>query len=355
MPVEKQKIDASYKRFKKRQFTTTLKNWHEENPGKPFNIKFNEVWLEELPTDPPSSSTDNIEIIDLVMTEDVTVDGKLSWLACLTPGDLTTRAGDFIDPDEHLSNAYSVQVYDHNNTRIFVGDTVGWEFDYANGVLTFSNSPVAYQSPFHIKAYRYIGKKGTPEDIASTLDEAYNGPDGEGSGKIINVDFGPVTLNPSNGSAALQINPVAYTPDQNVDEGQIVNNAGILYLYDSSRSKWISMIRQNIIFGGQRADGRFLNVGDFSSNMAGWPALRKGVITGITAQASSGYGEKKFFIMKNNNPNPLLEFNLHNFYYANGNIDIEFLDNDLIKILASSEFGVAFHTIINLEIGWRLE
>lgn len=355
MASNDQKIDASYKRFKKRQFTTTLKNWHEENPGKPFNIKFSEIWLEELPTTPPEESTSLVEIVDLVLTEDVTVDGKLSWLACSTPEDLTTRIGDFIDPDENLSRSYSVKVYDNTGTRIFVGDTVGFEFDYANGVLTFENSPVAYTGPFRIEAYRYIGKKGDVNDLAGSLDSAYDGPDGDGSGKIINVDFGPVTFNPSNGSAALQINPVQYTPDQNVDEGQIINYGGILYIYDSTRSKWISMIRQNVIFGSQRADGRFLNVGDFSSNMAGWPALRNGVITGLTAQAASGYGQKQFFIMKNNNPSSIMTFNLNNFYYANGDLNIDFSANDLMKILASSEFGVAFHTIINLEIGWRLE
>ena len=359
MPSDAVKIDIAYKRLSKRQYTSTLKKWHEEIPGKSFSIKFKDIWIDEISSTPPQLSTSTIQVVtDMILTEDVTVDNSLSWVACTIPGNISTRVGDFIQPDKDLSQAYYVKLYDNNGTQIYVGDPVGWEFDYANGVLTFENRPTTFTPPFKISAYRYVGTVGGPdvfpEELSTTLDKSYDGTLGSGSGRIINVDFGPVTLAATNGSAALQINPVDYTPGSNLADGQIVNRGGILYIYDTTRVKWLSMMRQNVIFGAKRADGVYLNLSDFSSNMSGWPTLRDGAILGITAQSSGGYASKQFKILKHGEPTPLFTFNLTNSFYSNGSLNINFSANDLIKILASSEFGVAYNTIITLEIGWRI-
>lgn len=356
MPSDEVKVDIAYKKFSKKQYTSTNKRWHEEFPGKAMNIRFQEVWVDPIPSTPPLTTTSVVEVIEnLVLTEDVTVDNHLSWLVCSTPGDLGTRIGNFIQPDQDVPQAYYVKLYDNTGQQIYVGDPVNWEFDYANGVLTFEFEPTEYTSPFKISAYRYVGAVGSLDTIASTLDSAYDGTTGSGAGKVIEVDFGPVTLNASNGSAALQITPVGYTPSADLADGQIINRAGILYVYDNTRSKWLSMQRHNIIFGAKRADGIYLNVGDFSSNMSGWPALRDGVILGITAQASGGFSTKEFKILKNDNPTPLLTFSLFDHSYSNGNLNISFDSGDLIKILASSENGVSKQAIITLETAWRVE
>ena len=353
MASEIQKTDIAYKRFSKKEYTSTIKKWHEEYPAKALNVKFADIWVDEIPYTPPVSGTAVVQVVtDLILTEDITVDASLSWVACSSHDDLNTRIGDFIQPDQDIPQAYYIKLFDNTGTQIYVGDNVGWEFDYANGVMTFEQPPAFYEAPFHLTGYRYIGKKGSKEAITPTLDDAYDGFDGDGTGKVIYADFGPVTIEASAGSAALQINPITYTPSTGLEEGQIVNNGGILYVYDSTRMTWISMIRQNVIFGSKRADGRFLNMGDFSSTMSGWPAMRQGIITGITAHASSGYPQKEFRVILNNNPTHELAFNLTNYYYANGNINIPFQASDLIKILASSEFAATFNTIISLEIGW---
>ena len=124
MPSDIIKTDITYKKLSKKQYTSLNKKWYEENPGNAFSIKFKDIWTEPLPATPPVSSTDIIEVINLVLTEDVTVDNALCWIACSTPNVLTTRIGDFIQPDKDLSNAYNIKIFDDNNTRIYVGDPV---------------------------------------------------------------------------------------------------------------------------------------------------------------------------------------------------------------------------------------
>lgn len=356
MPGDNVKIDIAYKRFLKRQYTSTEKKWHEEFPGKALTIKLKDVWIDPIPIDPPLTNTDVIEIIDkLELTQDVTVDGALSWVACRTVDDLSTRIGDFIQPDKELKQGYYVRLFDANDQQIYVGDNLNWEFDYANGNLTFEFPPTTYVAPFYISCYHYIGRTGfDTEDFITPLDQAYDGKTGDGSGRIINADFGPLQVNASNGSAALQLSPVEYTPTTGLADGQIINRSGILYIYDATRDLWTSMMRQNVTFGIKRADGCYLNIADFSSSTSGWPALRKGVILGCTAQASSGYASKKFIISKNNDPTSIYDFVLNNYYYAANDLTIDFETNDIIKILATSEFTTTYNVVINLEIAWRL-
>jgi len=356
MPSNDIKVDLAYKKFLKRQYSSTEKKWHEEFPGKALTIKLKDIWVDELPINPPLTNTQSIEIINkLELTQDVTVNDSKAWIACSTPNDLTTKIGDFIQPDKDLKQGYYIKLYDSTDQQIYVGDDLAWEFDYANGVLTFEFSPTTYVAPFYISGYRYIGALGFDTSTFTTpLDKAYDGVDGDGSGRIINADFGPVEINASNGSAALQLNPIDYTPTTGLADGQLINRSGILYLYDSTRDKWLSMIRQNITFGIKRADGCYLNIADFSSSTAGWPALRKGVILGITAQASSGYANKKFIISKNNNPTSILDFTLNNYYFTNSSLSIDFEMNDIIKILATSEYATTYNVVVNIEIGWSL-
>ena len=346
------KIDIAYKRFSKREYTSTQKRWHEEHAGKSITIKSKDIWSQEIPVIPPPESTNVVQVLKgLQLTLDVSVENHLTWLACETPNDLNTRLRDFIQPDSELLRGYFVKIYDSNDNRIYVGDPSAWNFDYANGVLFFENAPSNFTPPFKIDAYRYIGEKGVGG--ASSLQDAYNGPDGEGSGRIIHADFGPVEFGASNGHAPLQVNPINYTPAEG-QPGQVFLRNGIFFVYDDQRAKWLSMNRSTVVFGSKIADGRFLNLNNFSSHMAGWPALRKGTILGITAQATSGNISKSFSILKNNNMTPIFDFNLHNLYYANGNLDLDFEENDLIKLLASSSSSAAYNIIINLEIAWRI-
>lgn len=349
--------DYIYKDVKNREFTTPEKAWYEERPGKANSVYLNEVWTDTVPTTPPAISNDVVKIIsDQTLTKDPTTEENKAWYVCSDQGVISTRLYDFISPDKERSNKYSVKIFDDNGEQLLI-DEIDWEFDYKNGLLTFYSNPEdkGYATPFHIYAYQYIGGKASKDMFGvHTLDGAYDGQSGEGSGAQIDVDAGPVVLNASNGSAALKILPIDYLPEDGLTGGEIINYQGVLYLHDNSRSIWLSMNRQAITFGAKRADGIYLNVSDFSSNMSGWPALRDGVILGITAQASGGYGQKKIELYKSQSSTPIFQFNLDNLYYANGELNIPFDKNDLIKVLASSEFGTVYNLVVNLEVAWAI-
>ena len=72
---------------------------------------------------------------------------------------------------------------------------------------------------------------------SGTLDDAYGA---WGSGRTINVDWGSVELNAQGGFAPLKLTPVNYTPNQWLGGGEICVKDNELYLYDSTRSSFLS-------------------------------------------------------------------------------------------------------------------
>lgn len=361
---EKFNVDKIHKTTLNREFTSTDKDWYEERPAAELSVKLSNIWIDEIPSTPPNITTDVVKIFhDLTLTEDYTVQAHKTWLTCEEPGLLNTRIGDFIRPSRDHDIKYHVKIFDANGKQIYIGEELEWEFDYNNGILTFKEDPASkYSLPFHLHAYRYVGRKGSVEDLGSgdvevqpiTLDEAYDGDAGGGSGRIIYADSGPVRIVASEGNAPLQLDSVDYTPVNNLADGQIVHRNGIAYIYDESRSAWLSLFRQAIAFGAKRADGVMMNLSNFSSNMSGWPALRKGMIVGVTAQAAGGYSRKHIDVKIKGSDDNLFGFNLFDHYYSNGNLDIPFEENDLIQIKVSSQYEMTYNLIINLEIAWRL-
>ena len=347
------KTDLVYKKILKKEYTSEQKNWHEESFGRTA-IKYSDVWTDTIPQTPPLESTSVIEkISNIYLTKDVTVDSNRAWVYCSELNNLSTRQGDFIEPDRELSQAYYIKLYDSTGKQIFVGDPVGWMFDYANGILTFEKSPSLFVPPFKISAYRYIGVKGrNVKHEVTTLNEAYRGPDNSTENRKITADLGSVEIQPSNDYAPFRIIPSASLPSRDLADGSMITKDGQIFIWDSTREKWLALNRQTITFGSKRADGCFLSLSSFSSHMSGWPALRNGTILGITAQATGGYREKQFSILLNNNPDPIYEFNLQDYYYSNGNLNIDFSSNDLIKILTSSRYATTTGVIVTLEIAW---
>lgn len=133
-------------------------------------------------------------------------------------------------------------------------------------------------------------KLGTIESAAAdrnTLDEAYD-EGGAGVGRTINVDSGAVVLTATGGYAPLQLTNLTVAPNAGLLNGQLAVINGMLYSYDQSRLKWLSVHRETIAFGRQGVlQNGWLNfwAGELPSNNSGIRMGRNGVITMITAQA----------------------------------------------------------------------
>lgn len=160
------KTDLSFKKIVGRQYTTTAKEWYEEFPVKPFNLNGEDIWLDDIPTTPPASTTSGVEVYNtLTLQEDVSVNNEKCWLAEKPVG---TRIGDFIPP--RYGQGYTARVYDGSNNEIFTTDGSGWFFDYTSGILTFDNDPSGYgwdDSAFKLKVYRYVGQTVADLTISS--------------------------------------------------------------------------------------------------------------------------------------------------------------------------------------------
>ncbi len=101
---------------------------------------------------------------------------------------------------------------------------------------------------------------------ATTLDGAYD-QGGAGAGRLIKTTAGPVKLDrESADSASLQIVPKGNLPTLNTEAGQIDVKDNILCIYDSTRSKWLSVQRQFLVFG-RRGKTKNQYLGFFGSRL----------------------------------------------------------------------------------------
>jgi len=148
----------------------------------------------------------------------------------------------------------------------------------------------------------YTNISGTPTDLettisaidtalgatnTNTLDEAYD-EGGAGAGRTVTADTGAVVLDASAATnAGLQVTPHATLPTTGLSAGQVAVKDNILYVYDATRTKWLSAQRLTLTFGRKGATrDQYLNfgVGELPSNNAGFRMLRNMTITGISAQ-----------------------------------------------------------------------
>jgi hypothetical protein len=121
----------------------------------------------------------------------------------------------------------------------------------------------------------------------NTLDGAYD-EGGPGAGKTINADSGAVVINSGvSTTAPLEITPKAALPTGGLADGQIAVSGGIMFIYDGTRAKWLSVQRQFLVFGRKgKSQNQYLNfgAGTLASNNSGYRLARNATIVSMTAQ-----------------------------------------------------------------------
>jgi len=128
-----------------------------------------------------------------------------------------------------------------------------------------------------------------PNNLASqnTLDGAYD-EGGSGVGRTINADSGAVKIDATATTAApLEIVPQSSLPITGLSNGQISIKDGIFFIYDDTRTKFVSSDRKLLTFGrAGNTKNQYLNlgVGALPSNNAGFRMIRPAVITGLSGQ-----------------------------------------------------------------------
>ncbi len=121
----------------------------------------------------------------------------------------------------------------------------------------------------------------------NTLDEAYD-EGGAGAGRTITVDSNAVKLDASSQTnAPLELVPQASAPSTDLQDGQVSVIDDELYVYDATRTKWLSVARHTIVFGRRgNTKNKYLNFfgGSLASNNTGLRLPWDCVITAMSAQ-----------------------------------------------------------------------
>jgi hypothetical protein len=204
--LDSEKIDFLWKRIiygVTKTANASVKFGSNESIPSPLAVMPSSIWRDAslIPATPPITDSATVKtwdgIVAIRMTPDTTAPQRVTWLACSTVGQPTTRLVDFIPPT--FGTGYAVKVYVGNpqagGARIFP-DATGqeWVFDYAAGVLIFTGaSPTARTTGgqdittvgIYIEVFQYVGPKGLSQGyvpfIPQTLGHLSDVEDGTGT------------------------------------------------------------------------------------------------------------------------------------------------------------------------------
>lgn len=194
-----------------------------------------------------------------------------------------------------------------------------------------------------------------PDMAPNTLDDAYD-EGGAGVGRTITVDAGAVKLDAtSSGNAPIELTEQSTLPTLDLAGGQLSVKGGILYVYDSVRSKWLSVQRMFLTFGKKgKTKDQFLafGAGELYSNNSGYRLARNATIVAITGQLDAS-GTCDMRIRRNDSATNIATLNISS---AIGNSDttpnVDLSANDYLQSYLESVAG-AEDPVVVVELAWR--
>lgn len=262
-------------------------------------------------------------------------DGKNSQYIYSTETNNWLKIAD-VDFDDHLNGGPNK----HDASEIDVEGT------YSN----FPNSPSDLET--------IIGDINTQMTDAldnNTLDGAYD-EGGAGVGRTITADAGPVVIDTDVATTApLELKPKAALPTTGLQDGQFAVKDGILFIYDSTRTKWLSVQRETLVFGRRRkVKNQYLNfaVGNLASNNSGYRIPRDACIVSMTGQLDAN-GTCDMRVRRNDTATNIATLNINS---TIGNIDVstnvDINANDYLQSYLSASNRVDDPVMV-IEIAWR--
>lgn len=255
---------------------------------------------------------------------DTWVSGVLARALIIQSAQPTGVAGDFfIDSDDnHLYKHNGISWVDQGipvegNRIINLDSTAEVIYTYTSGVWTagadpVNNTGVLINDDGDGKQAQYVYNSSTLSWVKiadvdfgepNTLDGAYD-EGGPGAGRTINSDSGAVKLDTGvSTNAPIELTEKASLPTTGLGAGQLAVKNGILFIYDSARSKWLSVERMYLIFGRKgKTSNQYLDFGGgkLPSNNSGLRIPRDATIVAMSAQLDAN-GTSNFRIRKNDN------------------------------------------------------
>lgn len=342
-------------------------SWYEEQYPREVFIQNDEIFVETIPgaaalgdADTNATNYSFIEKREIKLTQVPLTNGR-AWGAFSTYGNTSSSLyGDWFQP-QIFGKGYAMRLFQDNGGGAIgteITTTEGaWIPAYKLGFIVLGDGHTAsdkgWTTPLWARVYRYIGDKGIAGSTAHVdLDNAYN--ESTSDDKSISVDDGALELNASNNYASLQITPIAYTPSANLAAGQVCIRGGILYAYNGTRTKWLSVDQPSISYQIRNGDANYLATGSFADIKSGYEALRDGTIVGITANGGNGNQTKSFAIRKNGAAADIATFSLVAGKYSSSATDLDFSAGDVLQIYCSATGTAIKNPRVNLLIAWRI-
>ena len=161
--------------------------------------------------------------------------------------------------------------------------------------------------------------------------------------EVVSTDTGIPTLELTPQSA-----PVGDTT------GQLAVIGDILYMYDATRGKWLSVESTALQFSkdGDDIDGEYLNFGgDVADRSSGAFMPNNGTITAISIMAEDGQSDKAFQIRINGTTDTT--YNLSSLSFSQTDIDIEFDSEDFINVRVVSSGDEMENPTAIIWVKWR--
>ena len=133
-------------------------------------------------------------------------------------------------------------------------------------------------------------------------------------------------------TSTLQLTPRISLPVSDLEDGMVANVDGILYVYDNTRVKWLSVQRQTLVFGRDgNTNNQYLNLaGGGVSSKSGYRLMRNAVIVGISVQTSTSQNYN-IHIRKNGSMTDELSLTVSGFGNANVSTNREFQTTDYLQ------------------------
>jgi hypothetical protein len=144
-----------------------------------------------------------------------------------------------------------------------------------------------------------------------------------------------------NNSPAPKLQSIKYDP-----------TTGLNFVYNGT--EWLSVLRKDITFASNHADGQYLNLGTMRSGLSGWLANRNLKIKSISAKIGSGNQTKEIEIRVNGTTVSIHTPTASGVIIVN-NLDLMVYEGEFIQVFASSDgltSAAALNVSVSLEVSY---
>ena len=160
------------------------------------------------------------------------------------------------------------------------------------------------------------------------------------------------TFDTTDSDPSFILDPKPSAPSTNLADGGIAIVGDLLYAYDATRSKWLSVERTTFTAGrrGSSSNIYLRVVGRVASSVTGYRMLRDGTITGLFAQSESNGNNWTFEIHRNGSAIATLSVTTDGNQATNINVDVS--QGDEIQFYCNG--SVISSPVSGLEVAWRV-